>query len=143
VTWWLLALAIGGAPVPSAAEVPLRPEIEQDEALFCSSIKTLSGKVTAELPIMADRVTRVDGMAVLCAARAVVWSKFVIADLAAMTPGWRDVLQHEWNDSMCANSLYAAMMRKGWRFTQNLDFRSGEHFVLEATCSPVDAHQAD
>ncbi len=100
---------------------------------FVITQKFLSAKVMAELPMMVDRVTRVDGMAVLCAARTVVWSKFVLGDLTAMAPGWRGDLQHDWNDSMCGNSLYAAMIRKGWHFTQNLTFRSGEHFAVEAS----------
>ncbi|MEO7688082.1 MAG: hypothetical protein ABIS51_02265 [Sphingomonas sp.] len=88
----------------------------------------------AELPKMVDRITRTDGMAIFCSLRTVTTNKSFLLPLSQFREGWQARKQEQWNRATCDDSFFGPMARKGWRFTENITFTSGERFILDAKC---------
>jgi len=94
----------------------------------------MSVDLLAESPMMVDAVTRLDGMSVICSLRTVTWNKFVNVDAPQLRDGWQGRKQTQFNDIVCKNEAFRPLARRGWRFVQNLTFRSGERVIMDAKC---------
>ncbi len=133
----LAALLAGqSAPPPVVSTVIPNTEAMAD-AQACERLRATAREVTAELPMMIDTVTRLDGMSVICSLRAVTWNKFIRADMSEMREGWQNRKQAQFNGIICGNASFVPLARRGWRFTQNLTFQSGERIIMDADC-PAD-----
>lgn len=132
----LLALLLAVEP-PAPVITPVAPPdfSRTTDAEFCSIGKQLTASVTAELPVKVDAITRLDGMSLFCSLKTVAWNRFLSVDLATFREGWQARKQQQWNAVVCKNPLFVVMARRGWRFTQNLTFQSGERFVQDANCT--------
>lgn len=128
---WAIALfaAVQDVPVvhpPAAAGL--------SDVEFCTQMRRVTESVMAELPKMVDPITRTDGMSVLCSLRTVTTNKFFLVKLSDFREGWEARKQEQWNRLVCDDRDYGPMARKGWRFTLNLTFLSGERFIEDAKC---------
>ena len=130
---WTLGLlaALQGAP-PVFAPPPAPAGVSDAE--FCRTMRAVVDAAMAELPKMVDRVTRTDGMSIMCGLRTVTTNKFFLVPLSQFREGWQARKQEQWNRMTCDNASFGPMARKGWRFTLNLTFASGERFILDAKC---------
>ena len=104
------------------------------DKVYCQAAKKIAASLTAEAPVMVDAATRMDGMSVICSLRSTSWNKTILADEDAMREGWQARKQSQWDAIVCSDPQEGPMALKGWRFVQNLTFRSGERFTIEAHC---------
>ncbi len=114
--------------------MPARDYSQTTDAQFCAEARRLSAGMMAELPVMVDTVTRMDGMSVICSLRSVAWNKFVMVEMSSLREGWQGRKQSQFNAIICGNEAFRPMARRGWRFVQNLTFQSGERVTQEASC---------
>jgi hypothetical protein len=129
---FLAALALGQqAPVPTV-QVPPR-QVTEVEA--CVRLRKIAEDTTRELPIMVDAVTRTDGMSVVCALRTFTVNKFIAVDVREFREGWEARKLAQWNQIICRNEAFGPLQKRGWRFTENLTFKSGERFTHDANCN--------
>lgn len=108
--------------------------VGMSDAEFCHTMRRITDGVMAELPKMVDPITRTDGMSVMCSLRTVTTNKSFLVKLSQFREGWEARKQEQWNRLVCDDRDYGPMARKGWRFTLNLTFLSGERFIEDAKC---------
>ena len=118
------------AETPPVVRIPPR-DLDREA---CTILRDLVAKTQADLPIMADRITRTDGFSVMCGLRTVAWNKTFLADLSNFREGWQERKQAQFNQLICENEAFLPMARRGWRFALNITFHSGQRFVLDADC---------
>lgn len=129
---FVIALALQAqTAAPVFRPSPIRPS----DSEACATLRKIAEDTTRELPIMVDAITRTDGMSVICSLRSFTVNKFLNVDLSAFRQGWDARKQAQWNQIICRNEAFAPLQKRGWRFTQNLTFRSGERFMQDASCS--------
>lgn len=126
-----IAFLLQSAPIPPVA-VPPRKHWSDNQA--CEGLKKIAADVMGELPMMVDHTTRLDGVSVICSLRTVTWNKFVTVSASQFRDGWQARKQAQFSDVICKNEAFLPLARRGWRFTQNLTFQSGERFVMDARC---------
>jgi len=107
---------------------------DSDDEQICAQLSAVAEKFIAQTPTMVDAVTRVDGLAVICAARMVTTSKYILLNLSEMKDGWQETKQAQLNAQDCNIPSTRALIDRGWTFQQVFAFRSGERFVLKARC---------
>lgn len=120
-----------------AAQQPVRPPVVRrapTDAQFCRAMTEMTRATMADLPRMVDTVTRIDGVSVFCSLRAVLWNRYIIGDMSQMADGWQAAKQEQWNRLICDDRAFGAMARRGWRFANNMTFRSGERITQDARC---------
>jgi hypothetical protein len=129
---YLVAVAISqSAPAaPSAATDFERMSDEQ----FCSLMKGSAERLTPDLPIMLDKVTRLEGLSAVCGYRTISWNKSSLTDQASLAEGWDERRLKQFNESVCSNPLFAPMVRRGWRFVEYVTFPDGKRVTFDATC---------
>jgi hypothetical protein len=129
---FLAALAlVQQAPVPT---IHLPPRQDTD-AEACTKLRKIAEDTTRELPIMVDAITRTDGMSVICALRTFTINKYIAADVQEFRGDWKARKLAQWNDVICKGGAFGPLQRRGWRFTENLTFKSGERFTHDANCN--------
>ena len=130
---WALGLLAALQDAPPVVHPP--PALAgMSDAEFCKTMRAIVDTTMTELPKMVDRITRTDGMTVLCGLRTVATNKSFLVPLSQFRDGWQARKQEQWNRLTCDDNLFGPMARKGWRFALNLTFISGERFILDAKC---------
>lgn len=125
---YILAMA---EPAPT---ITVKTVVGWTDSQACSALGKIAKDMQPELPVMVDKITRVDGVAVLCSLRTNVINKTLLVDASKLREGWLTRKQAQWNDINCKNSAFRPLIDRGWRFTQNMTFISGERFILDAKC---------
>lgn len=129
---FIVALAL---QAQAAAPVLKSSLVGPSDVEACATLRKIAEDTTRELPIMVDAITRTDGMSVICSLRSFTVNKFLNVDLSAFRRGWEARKLAQWNQIICRNEAFAPLQKRGWRFTQNLTFKSGERFEQDASCS--------
>lgn len=128
----LIAVLIMAQQAPATTiRVPPR---QDTDAQACVRIRKIADDTTRELPVMVDAITRTDGMSVICALRTVTFNKSILVELGQFREGWADRMQSQWNQIICRNGAFSPLQKRGWRFAQNMTFRSGERVTYDASC---------
>ncbi len=122
-----LAYQAGTPPV-----VSIPPRDPDGEA--CRILRDLAARTQADLPLMADKITRTDGFSVMCGLRTVAWNKTFLVDLSNFREGWQERKQTQFSQLVCESEAFLPLARRGWRFVLNITFQSGQRFVLDADC---------
>lgn len=128
-----LAIALSLAHQAGTPPVVMIPPRDPDGEA-CAILRHIAAVTQADLPIMADKITRTDGFSVMCGLRTVAWNKTFLANLSDFREGWRGRKQAQFNQVVCENEAFLPLARRGWRFAMNLTFQSGERFILDADC---------
>ena len=104
------------------------------DAQYC---RTMSGVAQAPTQDTAsgDALAPTSTVSVLCSYRTVIWSEVVGSATSKMREGWFARKQEEWNRSICSDPVRSALARRGWRFVQNITFKEGNSFTMDATCT--------
>jgi hypothetical protein len=84
---------------------------------------------------MLDKVTRMDGIAVLCGTRVVAFYKFLNVAPSALREGWRERKQKQWNDVYCTDPLWLDAIRGGWTVSTIATFVEGTRIYIDANCA--------
>lgn len=134
VTEFLVALSLLQSP-SAQSHTPVDYGALTD-AQHCDQLTRLIANVTARLPIMIDTNTREDGLVLLCEARILTTNRSISSNLSDLPENWRLRKQSEWDDEICRSSVFGALVRRGWRVTQNISFQSGERISICAHCLP-------
>lgn len=125
------ALVIAQQAPVTTIQVPPRRETD---AQACIELRKIAEDTTRELPIMVDAITRTDGMSVLCSLRTVTFNKSIAIDVKQFREGWEARKLAQWNQIICGKAAFGNLARRGWRFTENMTFQSGERFSHDASC---------
>jgi hypothetical protein len=129
----LIALLLAAAePVPT---ITVERVVVWTDEQACSEFKKIAKDMQSELPMMVDKITRVEGVAVFCALRSYAVNKTLLIKASEFRDGWLGRKQAQWNDINCKNSAFRPLIDRGWRFTQHMTFISGERFTLDAKCN--------
>jgi hypothetical protein len=129
----LLALSAKQPALPPIRVEPLPHTAYPSDDEFCAAAKKISADMTSKLPKMIDAITRLDEVSTVCSLRTFTMNKFVDADVNAFRKGWRERKQRQLNEVVC-HADFIPLVRRGWRFTQTLTFRSGERVIMNASC---------
>jgi hypothetical protein len=124
----MIALALALA-MPLTVPGPAASDVE-----FCAFLRPRFAGLSQSLPWAVAGPTRIDAVAIDCPLRTISYDKFVDATLVDTGEWSRENLQLEWNEFVCGKDLYGDMARRGWRFTQNVAFQSGERVTQDARC---------
>lgn len=124
-------LAAGAAPVPT---ITVQQTVVMSDNDACQTLGKLADGMQDELPKMVDKVTRLEGVAVICSLRSYVVNKTVLTNRSEFREGWFARKQTQWNQLNCGNEAFRPLIDRGWRFAQNMTFLSGERFTLDAKC---------
>jgi hypothetical protein len=104
------------------------------DAQYC---RTMSGiaQAPAQDTASGDALAPTSTVSVLCSYRTVTWSEVVGSATSKMREGWFARKQEQWNRSICSDPVRSALARRGWRFVQNITFKEGNSFTMDATCT--------
>ncbi|RYG94776.1 MAG: hypothetical protein EON58_15525 [Alphaproteobacteria bacterium] len=116
--------------VPPVVMIPRR----DPDGEACAILRDLAARTQADLPLMADKITRTDGFSVMCGLRTVTWNKTFLVDLSNFREGWQGRKQAQFSQIVCESEAFLPLARRGWRFAMNVTFQSGQRFVLDADC---------
>jgi hypothetical protein len=101
----------------------------------CKILGDMATKMQPELPKTIDPVTRLDGVVVLCSLKTFANNKTILVKLSDFREGWQERKQQQWNKMNCENEAFKPLIDRGWRFTQNMTFVSGERINIDAKCN--------
>ena len=90
---------------------------EFSDEQFCTESKAAEATLNAQGPQWVDKVTRQDGFIVDCAAKSVMYKKYVKLAASDMPQGWENDMQSAWNQYYCANDSIRAAIANGWTVT--------------------------
>jgi hypothetical protein len=124
----VILLAVGAAlPPPSKAG---------DDVEICSVFKEIAARLNAEAPTMTDAITRLDGMAVICAFKRVAQKDFVNVPVSAFRQGWQARKQAQWDAIVCRNASWREAIASGWTVTDTMTFQDGSQYELRTAACP-------
>lgn len=126
-----VAFLAGADPVPT---ITTKSVVVMTDEEACSTLGKIAKDTQPELPMMVDKITRMEGVAVFCSLRTFAVNKTILIDVGEFRDGWEGRKQAQWNEINCKNSAFRPLIDRGWRFTQNMTFLSGERFTLDAKC---------
>ena len=104
------------------------------DAESCQKLGQIADNIQPELPKMVDKITRVDGVSVICSLKTFSYNKFLNVELKKFREGWLARKQGQWDQVNCENEAFKPLIDRGWRFVQNFTFLSGERFAIVAKC---------
>lgn len=135
ITATLIALIWHGAALDTDATLLFQTSMRApSDAQYC---RAMSDKPQVAKQQMSDengeRAPSED-VSVLCTFRTVIWNKSFGVDVSEMAEGWFAREQAGWNETICRDPAQSALSRRGWRFVQNITFRGGNSFTMDASC---------
>jgi len=115
-----LALALAGQ---AAAE---------DAQQTCQAVTVIAQAFKADVGTWRDRLTRNDGVEVICPIMTVQFKRF----LNTRTPDkdWRDRQRAGWNASVCRDRVWRPAIEAGWIILLSITTASGEGADIIASC---------
>jgi hypothetical protein len=100
----------------------------------CVALKRFADKANKDAGSMLDRVTRNDGMSVLCETKIIDFNKFLNIDPSALRDGWQERKQQQWNDIYCHDEYWSKAISAGWTVAQTMTFANGKRYWMTAEC---------
>jgi len=100
---------------------------------FCSTVTAYSIKVNKDVPMMLDRLTRLEGVKVDCAAKIFEFKKFMSIEMAKLRTGWQQLQQDQWNRNYCRGTNLGAV-KFGWIIRHTMKFADGKVHRMDANC---------
>lgn len=105
-----------------------------DDANFCAQMKQAAERGRSDIGTMLDKITRVDGIGVLCGSRVVTFYKFINVPPSAFRDGWKERKQKQWDAIYCTDPAWLPAVKAGWAISTTVTFLEGTRIYIEAKC---------
>lgn len=108
------------------------PAAAEDVEETCRAVTVIAQAFKADVGTWRDRLTRTDGVEVICPIRTVQFKRFF--NVKVPDKDWRDRQRAGWNASVCNDRVWRPAIEAGWIILLSITAASGEGADIIASC---------
>jgi len=105
-----------------------------DNSQFCLAVREITRSAEGDVGTWPDRVTRNDGVEIICDEKLVHFKRYFSAPASALRDDWKERKAEEWEGAYCKRPLWREAVDNGWIVSATLTTSTGKRLWL--ACLP-------
>jgi hypothetical protein len=101
-----------------------------DNTQFCLAVREITRYAQGDVGTWTDRVTRNDGVEVVCERKLVHFKRYFKAPSGALRDTWKETRTQDWESTYCQRPIWRQAVDNGWIVSATVTTSTGEKLWL-------------